>query len=181
MVAEVGGRGVSGMEGAVKGIGGHTKPNKGEDVIWLTPRDILWSLGEFDLDPCAAPSPRPWATAKRHIELPEDGLDLPWHGRVWLNPPYDEKLGSWMQRMAIHRNGIALTFARTETDVWQRWIWPYACGVLFIAGRLYFCYPDGTRASGNSGGPSALIAYSESDAVILKDSAIVGAFVEVKR
>ena len=158
-----------------QGIGGHTRPNKGADVIWLTPPSILHGLGHFDLDPCAAPSPRPWPTAAKHIELPEDGLTADWCGRVWLNPPYDESLDCWMEKMALHRSGIALTFARTETDIWQRWIWPYAHSVLFIAGRLYFYLPDGTRAAGNAGGPSALISYSEADTKALKDSEIAGA------
>lgn len=165
----------------VQGIGGHTKPNKGEDVIWLTPRSILQPLGVFDLDPCAAPSPRPWPTALKHIELPDDGLALPWYGRVWLNPPYEEDLGDWMEHMAQHGSGIALTFARTETDTWQQWIWPCAHSILFIDGRLHFCFPDGTESKGNSGGPSALISYSEKDSSILWDSGIAGAFVKVKR
>jgi hypothetical protein len=55
--------------------------------IWLTPREIVTPLGPFELDPCAAPSPRPWPTAVRHIELPECGLTAKWEGRVWLNPP----------------------------------------------------------------------------------------------
>ena len=78
--------------------------------------------------------------------------------------------------MAKQGSGIALTFARTETDAWG-WVWPFAVGVLFIAGRLHFCLPDGTRAKGNAGGPSALIAYSESDFQILKESSIRGALV----
>ena len=164
----------------IQGIGGHTRPNKGTDVIWLTPPSILQVLGPFDLDPCAAPSPRPWPTAARHIELPEDGLDAEWEGRVWLNPPYDETLALWMENMALHRNGIALVFARTEIDIWQRWIWPYAHRVLFIAGRLYFYLPDGTRAAGNAGGPSALISYSNADTRALQNSGISGALVEAK-
>lgn len=165
----------------VQGIGGHTLPNRGEHIVWLTPKAIISALGTFDLDPCAAPSPRPWPTALQHIELPEDGLKADWNGRVWLNPPYDERLGKWMQRMAAHRIGIALTFARTETAIWQTWIWPYAQAILFISGRLYFCLPDGSTAGGNAGGPSALIAYSPNDADHLWHSGIGGAFVEVKR
>jgi hypothetical protein len=160
----------------MNGIGSHTLPNNGAFDTWLTPPAILSELGTFDLDPCAAPSPRAWATAKSHIELPEDGLAIPWAGRVWLNPPYGRDIGAWLEKMAKHGNGIALTFARTETDAWG-WVWPYAAGVLFIAGRLHFCLPDGTRAKGNAGGPSALIAYSESDFQILKDSSIRGALV----
>ena len=164
-----------------KGIGSHTRPNKGEDIVWLTPRAIVQSLGIFDLDPCAAPSPRPWPTALNHIELPQNGLEANWSGRVWLNPPYDQSLERWMQRMAVHGIGVALIFARTETDVWQRWVWPYAQAILFISGRLYFCFPDGSEASGNAGGPSALVAYSPNDADHLWSCGIRGAFVEVKR
>jgi hypothetical protein len=86
-----------------------------------------------------------------------------------------------MERMALHGRGIALVFARTEIDVWQKWIWPYADSVLFIAGRLYFRYPDGSSATGNAGGPSALIAYSTADSQILDRSGIRGALVEVKK
>lgn len=166
----------------IQGIGGHTVPNRGTDVIWLTPPSIIQSLGVFDLDPCAAPSPRPWLTANHHFDGSNyDGLDEPWFGRVWLNPPYDEKLGSWMEKMASHRNGIALVFARTEIEVWQRWIWPYADTILFIAGRLYFYLPDGTRAKGNAGGPSALIAYSAHDSLVVQNSGIEGAIVRVQK
>lgn len=165
----------------MSGIGSHTKPNNGAHELWLTPPQILHSLGEFDLDPCACPDPRPWPTAKTHIALPDDGLSYRWNGRVFLNPPYGEKTAEWMRVMAVHGNGIALTFARTETEFWIRWIWPHARAVLFIAGRLYFYLPDGTRAKGNAGGPSALIAYSNRDADVLYRSGIKGAIVEVKR
>lgn len=161
-----------------KGIGGHTLANNGRHELWLTPPAIVYALGEFDLDPCACPEPRPWPTAKRHIALPEDGLNAEWDGRVWLNPPYGDKIGPWMERMFKHRNGTALIFARTETEHWQRWIWPIAKAVLFLAGRLNFYLPDGTRSPYNAGGPSALIAYSDRDAFILRRSGISGAMVK---
>jgi hypothetical protein len=163
------------------GIGSHTMPNNGQSETWLTPPEIIGALGRFDLDPCAAPSPRPWPTAAVHIELPTDGLAIPWVGRVFCNPPYGDKLGDWLEKMGRHRCGIALTFARTETDAWQRWVWPFAHAVLFISGRLYFRLPDGTRAPGNAGGPSALVAYSDYDVVALLRSGIPGAVVRVER
>ena len=81
--------------------------------------------------------------------------------------------------MAAHKSGIALTFARTETDIWQKWIWPHAHSVLFIAGRLYFRNPDGSRAAGNAGGPSCLIAYSQQDTDAIARSGIAGAHVQL--
>jgi hypothetical protein len=95
------------------------------NTTWLTPASIIWALGPFDLDPCAAPSPRPWPTARKHIEPPEDGLRARWEGRVWLNPPYGKDRGmyEWIEKMAGHRNGISLLFAGTDTQVWDDWIW----------------------------------------------------------
>lgn len=165
----------------MKGIGGHTLPNNGQYDTWLTPPEIVTALGPFDLDPCAAPWPRPWDTATVHVVPPMDGLALPWVGRVWLNPPYGDKLCAWLEKMARHGSGIALTFARTETEAWQRWVWPWAKAVLFLAGRIHFRLPDGTRAAGNAGGPSALIAYSEYDVLMLLQSGIPGAVVRVER
>lgn len=136
------------------------------------------SLGKFDMDPCACPEPRPWATAKNHIALPEDGLAVEWKGRVWCNPPYGPKVGEWMYRMGKHRSGIGLIFARTETEWWTKSIWPMSDSVLFIAGRLNFYLPDGTESQYNAGGPSALIAFSPEDTEYLRRSDIAGALVK---
>lgn len=46
---------------------------------WYTPKWIIDSLGEFDLDPCS-PENRLWNTAKRHITPQEDGLKTSWGG-----------------------------------------------------------------------------------------------------
>lgn len=82
-----------------------------------------------------------------------------------------------MKKMALHGNGIALAFARTETAMWHEYIWPVADAILFIRGRLHFHRPNGERAKANAGAPSALIAYGKSNADCLKASGIDGAFV----
>jgi len=161
------------------GDGAHpyrSRPVAGSHV-WLTPPDLLEKLGAFDLDPCAGPSPRPWPTARKHIELPEDGLTTIWDGRVWCNPPFGSQTWAWLQRMAEHGNGVALAFARTETEGFQRWVWDRADSVLFLARRPHFHYPDGRRAGGNSGGPIVLIAYGANNTDALASSGIDGALV----
>ena len=145
---------------------------------WLTPPEILDALGPFDLDPCAAPEPRPWPTAARHICLPDDGLAAPWSGRVWLNPPYSREAFAWLRRMAAHGHGTTLTFARTETGWFVETIWQAATAVLFLHGRLYFHRADGIRAAANAGAPSVLAAYGEQDAKRLKDSGLPGTYVQ---
>lgn len=144
----------------------HQQRAEGSTDEWLTPRWILDPLGEFDLDPCA-PILRPWPTAKRHYTINDDGMLQPWEGRVWLNPPFGQK-AAWLNRMALHGNGIALIPAATETETFFRFVWGVAAGVLFIETRPYFCTPLGDYASFNSGAPMCLVAYSQADLEILK-------------
>ena len=99
-----------------KGIGGHQRAYEGRTDEWLTPPEILKAIGEFDLDPCS-PINRPWNTAKKHYTVEDNGLIQEWIGRVFLNPPYGPETGKWLQKLAEHGNGIALIFARTETDM----------------------------------------------------------------
>ncbi len=128
---------------------------------WLTPPSILRALGTFDLDPCA-PINRPWDMASRHYSVADDGLSKPWCGRVWLNPPYGAETFKWMARLARHRNGLALIFARTETKGFHSEIWNKAHAVFFFCGRLRFFHVTGQRG-GTANAPSCLVSYSEDD------------------
>lgn len=145
---------------------------------WLTPPEIVRALGEFDLDPCA-PIVRPWETAKTHFTIEDNGLIREWEGRCFCNPPYGTETNKWMKKMAEHNNGIALIFARTETNTFFKWIWPYAKGIMFIKGRLKFYNVDGTRAENCAGAPSCLVAYGENNAKILESSSICGKYLKI--
>lgn len=159
----------------MSGIGAHTHPNAGFSDEWLTPPEILHSLGAFDLDPCT-PETMPWETAKQRFTQKDNGLLREWRGRVWLNPPYGAQIGRWLARMAEHRSGIALVFARTETKWFHQHVWPHASALLFLEGRLNFYYATGRRSIRNAGGPSVLIAYSFKDACFLAESGLKGKF-----
>lgn len=158
-----------------KAMGSHQCATTGDDV-WLTPPHVLEALGPFDLDPCGAPTEANWTTAQHHYRLPDDGLSLPWHGRVWCNPPYSN-VWRWLDRLANHGTGTALIFARTETAGFQAHVWGRATAVLFLAGRLTFHHRDGSKAAANSGAPSCLVAYGADDAGRLAGSGLPGAFV----
>ena len=164
----------------VGAMGSHQSA-RAETTTWLTPPNLIEKLGPFDLDPCAAPSPRPWPTAKHHIELPEDGLKAEWAGHVWLNPPYSFAAWKWLDKLAEHGDGIALIFARTETAGFVEQVWSKATGILFLHGRLYFHRPDGTRASANSGAPSCLVAYGEQAAERLRTVDLPGTYVDLRK
>lgn len=164
------------------GMGAHQSARSATDT-WFSPPAIIEAMGgadSFDLDPCS-PACRPWPTAKEHYDASENGLILPWFGRVWLNPPYSIALiTKFLGRMAAHDRGVALIFARTETDPFHRFVWQAASGLLFLRGRLNFHRADGTRAEANGGAPSVLIAYGAEDCEILADAPIDGAFVPLR-
>lgn len=132
-----------------------------ETFDWWTPPDVLRALGVvFDLDPCAPPLPAaPWLPERRY-SLPQDGLSLPWEGRVWLNPPYGPRTVDWLRRLAQHGDGVALVFARTDTAWWHEVV-PCATAVTFVSGRLAFIREGAEMRSGNSGAPSALLAFGD--------------------
>lgn len=145
-------------------LSSHQK-NGGHDE-WLTPPHILQALGPFDLDPCS-PIKRPWPTASEHYTVEDDGLARPWHGRVWLNPPFGREAIKWLRRMVAHGDGIALIPARTETRMFYECVWDVADAVCFIRGRPHFHYVDGARASANSGAPICLVGYGPRNASAL--------------
>jgi hypothetical protein len=161
----------------VTGMGAHHSAKMLNDE-WLTPPEIIDQLGPFDLDPCA-PIIRPWDTAKKHLTIEDNGLLQQWEGFVWCNPPYGQQTAYWLERMAFHDNGIALIFARTETETFFRYVWNMADAVRFIEGRLFFHHVDGSRAENNSGAPSVLIAYGEYAADRLLKGAIRGKYIKL--
>ncbi len=98
----------------------------------------------------------------------------------WVKPPYGTSADRWLQRLSEHDHGTCLTFARTETRMFQKWIWDKAAAILFIYNRLYFYHANGTRGETNGGAPSCLIAYGQNDANILENSGIKGKFLRLK-
>ncbi len=116
-----------------------------ESTTWLTPLPLINGLGEFDLDPCGYQGHR---TASRLIVLPECGLSAEWSGRVWLNPPYGKEAALWLKKLQNHGNGIALIFARLETQ----WIQPFLKDGFFqVHGRISFI----SNREGYKGSPGA--------------------------
>lgn len=126
----------------------HEKPNKGATDDWWTPIEIVHSLGHFDLDPCGNKLHK---TANTIYE--SNGLDLPWFGRIWMNPPYSEA-AKWVNKFIEHGNGVALMFARTDTK-WCQKLLQNCQYVYFIKGRISFL-KGGVKQNGTGGAPSAL-------------------------
>lgn len=145
---------------------------------WITPQWLIERLGPFDLDPCAC-DPQPWPCAREQYTTL--GLMRDWFGFVWMNPPYGLAAAHWLERLASHGSGIALVFARTDTKMFFRHVWPKASALIFVKGRITFHYPDGTlpRKGANSGGPSVLIGYGDIAADKLAGVKDLGAFIRL--
>lgn len=150
-----------------------TKSNR-----WLTHNWIVEALGEFDLDPCGAPG-HSLAAETYQIDDGQDGLVLPWNGRVWLNPPYGKEAPPFLKKMVEHGNGIAFIFARTETHAFFDYVWGHAKAILFLKGRVKFLNED-FIAPAAANAPSVLIAYSDFDAEVLRKCSIKGKFIDLR-
>lgn len=160
--------------------GGSHQSSFAKSTTWLTPPSILAALGDFDLDPCACPRPRPWDTAETCWTREDMPLNRPWWGRVWCNPPFGprELTFAFMRRMAEHNHGTALLFARTETKLFFETVWGRASALLFLKGRPCFHRENGSPAPFNSGAPVVLIAYGANDAALLRLAGLAGALVQ---
>lgn len=108
-------------------------------------RPVATAVEGFDLDPSASATSE---IADENLTKDDDGLSQPWHGKVYLNPPYSN-VGEWLKyAVTQHQHGhtdliVALVFARTSTQ----WFHGYATTAdlwCFVEGRLRFGDADNT-------------------------------------
>jgi hypothetical protein len=152
--------------------------SKNTKIEWLTPPELVKKLGYFDLDPCSPINP-PFVHAKTNYTMEDNGLELDWFGRVYMNPPYGRGMEIWLEKLKTHGNGIALIFARTETKTFFEHIWNDADALLFVKGRIKFYHVSGEQG-GTPGAPSVFIAYGKTNADALENSGIRGKFIRLK-
>lgn len=104
-------------------------------IEYFTPPEYIASVVEamprqngsraIDLDPASSAHANQFVGAASYFSLPDqDGLSLPWHGRVFLNPPYAMPLvKQFMAKLVSSCEsavtcGIALTNSATDTSWW---------------------------------------------------------------
>jgi len=130
----------------------HVAHNSGNNE-WYTPSVFIEAaracLGEIDLDPASSPIANETVRAKQIFTAEQDGLKQPWHGRVWLNPPYAQPLiAQFAEAVASKyetgeiKEAIVLVNNATET-AWFRRMLRAASAICFPAGRIKFVDPEG--------------------------------------
>lgn len=132
----------------------------GESNEWYTPRYIFDALGErFDVDVACPP------TGPRHVPadayFSERALESDWRGFVWMNPPFGHMRHKrqWLAKFFAHGNGIALVPDRTSAPWFQEY-GPIADAICWVAPKIKFERPDGSRGEWPGTG-TALLASGE--------------------
>lgn len=111
--------------------------------LWETPQDLFDKLNnefQFTLDVCATPEN---AKCDKFYTEEQDGLEHPWEGTVWCNPPYGRGIGQWVRRALFASVSgatvVMLLPARTDTKWFHDYIYKRNnVEIRFIRGRLKF-------------------------------------------
>lgn len=100
---------------------GRANTSTGKNDECYTPPEVFTTLAiTFDLDVAAPEGGIPWIPATNHYTEQDDALVQPWHGRVWMNPPFS-KMRHFVPRFQEHGHGIALI--PTSQGKWMRDLW----------------------------------------------------------
>jgi len=122
------------------------EPSIGKTSDWYTPKPLLDALDlVFDLDPCS-PGPGHWVPAKKIYTIEDDGLRQPWHGLVFMNPPFGGRNGHvpGLVKFLDHGDGVAIVRAYTSSGWWHEHVVPRAELLCFPKGKTKFIRPDGS-------------------------------------
>jgi hypothetical protein len=123
------------------------EPSIGATSEWRTPLAYFNAIGlAFDLDPCSPTNGPDFVPARVKYTIRDDGLRLPWHGLVFVNPPFGGRNGHlpWLRKFFRHANGILIARAYTSSGWWHTYIVPHAELLLFPKGKTKFVHPDGS-------------------------------------
>ena len=105
------------------------------DDYW-TPKWIFDALGlTFDLDVACPPEGPAHTPCHAYYTQKDNGLTAPWHGIVFMNPPYSNA-SAWVNKWLDHGNGIAITVQGKSK--WADRLWNEADGIVLMKQNMHF-------------------------------------------
>ena len=120
--------------------------NTSGEQDWHTPELYLELarevLGGFDLDPASSTAAQKRVKARRHYT--EDGLNKPWKGKTWLNPPYAQPhvanfVGKLVKEHQVGNVSAAVLLVNNCTDTaWLHNAARASTATCFTKGRIAF-------------------------------------------
>lgn len=120
---------------------------------WGTPLDLLEAvrlvLGEIDCDPATHTQAQERVQALTYYTAADDGLSKYWHGRIFLNPPYqrglvDKFVFKLLVELVSGRATEAIVLVNAQTDTaWFQGLKQAAAAESNPAGRVRFLNSDG--------------------------------------
>jgi hypothetical protein len=111
-----------------------------------TPKNIIDAVkkvfGKIDLDPASCEKANEVVGAEKIYTLENDGLLMPWHGNVFLNPPYQHpeiKLFCEKLIMELPNINSAILLVNNNTDTqWFHFVAKESSAICFTKGRIHF-------------------------------------------
>ena len=144
----------------------HVAYNSGNNE-WYTPSEYIEAarsvMGEINLDPASSEIANKTVKADHIYTVEDNGLEKPWFGNVWLNPPYATDLIGKFAEKVVNELGninqaIVLVNNATETE-WFYGMVTNATAVCFPKSRVKFYTPDGKTGAPLQG--QAIIYFGE--------------------
>jgi phage N-6-adenine-methyltransferase len=154
----------------------HVSHNSGNNE-WYTPAEYIEAarrvMGGIDLDPASSAIANEVVNAGNFYTAEDNGLQYPWFGCVWMNPPYSSDLVSefadkmaWEYQQGNVTEAIVLINNATETR-WFRTLIDVASAVVFPSSRVKFWKPDGDLGAPLQG--QSIIYLGKSPSVFLSE------------
>jgi len=111
-------------------------------------------LGGFDLDPASSNEAQQTVKASKYFTKEQDGLSRPWHGRVWLNPPFAHgDIANFVSKLvneyvAGHVTAAILLVHNYTDTAWFHKAVSACRAICFTAGRINFIHAEKGLAPG---------------------------------
>ena len=156
------------LRDALKLLVGPRETHNSGEFEWYSPREYVEAaravMGGIDLDPASTATANEIVKATTFYDVALDGLQQPWHGKIWMNPPYtnalmtafiDRLLHFYYERNRQVSEAVVLTNNATDTG-WFHTAAAGCQGLCLPRGRAHYWRGDTRELSSALQGQAVL-------------------------